>query len=131
MSYCTCAYPDNDFDTEESATYKAIMRKCLSNVIASDEDSWNFGGAEFGDADVAAIVKGLEGNTTVTKLDLCDNRFTEAGLQEIAKMMENNSTIETVLLSGTYTFRLVSRARARAHTHTHTHTHTSAHRFAG
>ena len=126
-----CVSADNDFDTEESATYKAIMHKCLSNVIASDEETWNFEGAAFDDTDVATIAKGLEGNTTVTKLDLCDNRFTEAGLQELAKMMENNSTIKTVLLSGTYTFRLVSRARARTHTHTHTHTRARAHRFAG
>ena len=120
-----CVSTVNGVYTEESATYKAIMRKCLSNLIASDEETWewNFRGAAFDDADVAAIVKGLEGNTSVTKLDLRDNRFTEAGLQELAKIMKNNSTIKTVLLSGAYPFRLVSCARA--------HTRARAHRFAG
>ena len=101
-----CVSTVNDFDKDESATYKAIMHKCLSNLIASDEERWNFGGAAFDDADVATIVKGLEGNTTVTELDLAYNRFTEAGLQEIAKMMENNSTITSVDLDGASPFRL-------------------------
>ena len=94
---------DNDFDPEESVTYKAIMSKCLSNLIASkdeSEGSWNLRGCKFGDADALTIVKGLEGNTTVTELDLFDNCFTEVGLQAIAKMMEGNSTVITVDLGG-------------------------------
>ena len=79
------------------------MSKCLSNLIASKDESdgsWNLRGCKFSDADALTIAKGLEGNTTVNELDLFDNCFTEAGLQVIAKMMENNFTIITVDLGG-------------------------------
>ena len=103
-----CVSTGNDFDPEESAAYQAIMSKCLSNVIASGEKNWkwNNNSFPFGDADAATIVKGLEGNTTVTELDLAYKYFTEAGLQEIAKMMENNSTITSVDLNSKSPFRL-------------------------
>ena len=99
---CIDAFADNDFDPEESAAYQAIMSKCLSNFIGSNEASstWDLRRFALGDADMATIVKGLEGNTTVEKLDLSDHRFTEAGLQELAKMMEKNSTITSVDFTG-------------------------------
>ena len=76
--------------------YKAIMSKCLSNLIASKEASWNLRGCDFLDTDILAIAKGLEGNTAVTELDLYDNCFTDVGLQAMAEMMEGNSTIVRV-----------------------------------
>ena len=91
---------DNDFDEEESETFQTIRSKCLTNLTASKEAMWDLSGYHFGDLDVSAIVKALDGNTTVTSLDLSNNRFTEIGLKEIAKMMETNSTIAKIDLSG-------------------------------
>ena len=93
---------DNDFEPDESATYNAIMSKCLSNLIASSNTTWTWelNCSAFGVTDASTIAKGLEGNTSVTELDLSYATFTEAGLQEIVKMMEGNSTIITVNLAG-------------------------------
>ena len=91
---------DNDFDEEESETFKKIRSKCLTNLAASEESAWDLSGYHFGDLDVSAIVKALDGNTTVNSLNLSENYFTEVGLAEIAKMMETNSTIVKVDLSG-------------------------------
>ena len=88
--------------------YQAIMSKCLSNVIASGKTTWewNINNVPFGDADAATIAKALEGNTSVTELELAYQKFKEAGLQEIAKMMENNSTITRVNLRSASLFWL-------------------------
>ena len=91
---------DNDFDQEESETFKKIRSKCLANLAASEESEWDLSGYHFGDLDVSAIVKAVNGNTTVTKLNLSENYFTETGLADIVKMMETNSTIQKVDLSG-------------------------------
>ena len=97
-------FTDNDFDKKESANFKTIFAKCLTNsiasLLASDDKAWDFSGKSLSDADIPAIVKALDGNTTVTSLDLSDNCFTETGLADIVKMMETNSTITKIELSG-------------------------------
>ena len=74
------------------------MSKCLSNSIASSNTTWTreLNCSAFGVTDASTIAKGLEGNTSVTELDLSYATFTEVGLQEIVKMLEGNSTIITV-----------------------------------
>ena len=91
---------DNDFDEEESETFKKIRSKCLTNLAASEESAWDLSGYHFGDLDVSAIVKALDGNTTVITLNLSENYFTETGLAEIFKIIETNSTITKIDLSG-------------------------------
>ena len=77
-------------------------RAMLARVIKEGpyDTSWGLRGYKFADTDVLAIAKRLEGNTTVTELNMSSNSFTDAGLQEIAKMMEGNSTIVRMNLSG-------------------------------
>ena len=77
-------------------------RAMLARVIKEGpyDTSWGLRGYKFADTDVLGIVKRLEGNTTVTELNISSNSFTDAGLQEIAKMMEGNSTIVRMNLSG-------------------------------
>ena len=108
---CVRSFIDNDFDADESATHKAIISKCLANSIAwlsasEDEFSWDLSGASLDDTHASTIVKALDGNAQINTLDLSDNSFTEAGLAEIAKMMETNSTIAEVFLYGACVFRV-------------------------
>ena len=100
-----CVSTDNDFDADESATHKAIISKCLANSIAwlnasKEHRSWPLQGASFDDTHASTIVKALDGNKRLVSLDISNNCFTEAGLTEIAKMMETNSTIALVFLDG-------------------------------
>ena len=121
-----CVSTDNDFDPEESTAYKAILRKCLNNVITATDRwtrVWTLNGFGFDDTDAATIAKGLEGNTSVTELGLDHNHFTEAGLQAIAKMMENNSTITLMYLRRAFLSADVE--------HTHTHARNGVCGFAG
>ena len=120
--------PGDDFDKDESPAYKAIIRKALGNLIASTNEwrsTWNFRGFGLDDTDAATLAKGLDGNTIITKIDMTSNHFTEVGLQELAKMMENNSTITRMYL------RCAFLAVGVEHTtHIHTHTRTHAHTWA-
>ena len=91
----------DDFDKDESPAYKAIIRKAFGNMIASTnrwKSTWNFTGLGLDDTDAATLAQGLDGNTIIREIDITSNHFTEVGLQELAKMMENNSTITSVVL---------------------------------
>ena len=117
----------DDFDKDESPAYKAIIRKAFGNMIASTnrwKSTWNFTGLGLDDTDAATLAQGLDGNTIIREIDITSNHFTEVGLQELAKMMENNSTITRMYLR--CAFLAVGVEHTTQHTRTHTHTHTHA-----